>query len=1076
MTFFKQGKVIRWQQAWLLNLLLSIVSATSVAEVYDWQNPQVISINKLPARAAFHRFDDEQQALQAAHKSSKYYLSLNGNWKFHWSKNIFEAPKNFYSLDFDGSGWKEIPVPSNWQLHGYDYPIYANHPYPFADKRMPITELKNGPEPPRVPHDFNPVGSYLHSFDIPKSWSDRKVVIRFGAVSSAMYLWLNGKKVGYSQGSKLPADFDITPYIKLGENTLAVQVLRWSDGSYLEDQDFWDLSGITRDVYLYSTSQTHIADVKVSAGLFNQYADGQFNLDVAIVRENYAVKDVAVELTLLDQDDVLYQDRKKVVWSELNGMTSFDKQLLNVKSWSAEEPNLYKLLLRLVDHEGQPLEITSLDVGFRSVEISSGELLLNGKPIHIKGVNYHEHHPETGHYVDEKTILKDLELMKKYNINAIRLAHYPQPEVFYSLADKFGFYIVDEANIESHGMGYKEHSLAKNPAWQMAHMDRTVRMYQRTKNHPSVIIWSLGNEMGDGINITKTANWLRATDPTRPVQSERAGFGANTDIIAPQYPPLAHLITYASDSAMDLFSKLYGTDFVLPPGTRKKPYIMSEYAHSMGNSTGNLQEYWDIIENNKYLQGGFIWDWVDQGLTAYTAENEKYWAYGGDFGPKGKVPSDGNFVLNGIVFPDRTPQPALEEVKKVQQNASFQWLGANKLKIFNKHFFTNLEKYELRWQLLANGLEVATGKQAMPSVAPRTEKTVSLNVKPEKLSDELMLNVYLHTRVNQGLLPAGHEIAKQQFQLTKFQYPDWQSSKGVSLEVKETEQSIEVQGYDFVISFDKTNGFLSQFTSAKKTLLAAPIKPNFWRAPTDNDYGSGHHKRTAMWKKISQELQLIELSTQQVTDNKVTLLATYDLPEAGAAGLTIYYEVSGQGKVKVDLALQNVGMFAPENPEIPRIGFTTELMQQYDKVSWYGRGPFENYWDRKSAAFVAIYQAKVKDLYVPYIRPQENGYKTDNRWLKLSDETGKAGVKFSAASERELLGFSAHYNSIADFDSGQTRTGHTYDLKKRSNIYLNIDYLQMGVGGNDSWFSKPEPEYLLQRQSYRYTFYIEAVK
>ena len=677
--------------------LLAGCEPASQQAVVDWENPKIVSRNKLPPRASFFAFPTVEAALKADWHEAENYRSLNGDWKFSWSQNPASRPAAFFEPAYDISAWAEIHVPGNWQLQGYGDPIYVNHPYEWADVRTPFTSMKDGPRPPAIPHEFNSVSSYRRDFELPPEWDGQRIVLHVGAASAAMYVWLNGEEVGYSQGSKLPAEFDLTPYAEDGNNTLAIEVYRWSDGSYLEGQDYWRISGITRDVYLYATPQTRIADIFARAGLDAGFRDGRLELDVSLAGTDDGEYSVVAEL--LRDGESIWSDRQQHEGDDADPV-QFSARIENVSAWTAETPNLYTLLLELHDNDGMLLQATTQRIGFRNIEIEAGELLVNGQPLLIKGVNYHEHHSDTGQYVDEATIRRDLELMKRHNINAIRLAHYPQPEVFYDLADEYGFYVVDEANIESHGMYYGPESLAKDPLWQHAHLERTQRMVERSKNHPSVIIWSLGNEMGDGVNITATANWTRQRDPGRPVQSERAGFGENTDIAAPQYPPLSHLLEYSNGDAIN--NEFWEDSFDLPAqDKRAKPMIFSEYAHSMGNSTGNLQDYWDLIESLPYQQGGFIWDWVDQGLSKQADDGQMYWAYGGDFGEPGALPSDGNFVINGLVFPDRTPQPALAEVHKVYQNIRFEnWnADSDSLTLRNGFYFRDLDNFEYRWSI-----------------------------------------------------------------------------------------------------------------------------------------------------------------------------------------------------------------------------------------------------------------------------------------------------------------------------------------------------------------------------------------
>ncbi|MCB9283596.1 MAG: DUF4981 domain-containing protein [Lewinellaceae bacterium] len=1031
-----------------LAFLYSLSLSAQPDPIYaDIENPAVVARHKEEGRASF------QPSLYAGD-----YIPLNGKWKFYWSKNPAERPRDFFREDYDISGWSRIDVPSNWQLQGYDIPIYINQPYEWADKGAPFTDMKNGPEPPRIPRDYNPVGSYRHEFDIRENWLDRKVYLHFGAVSSAMYVWVNGKEVGYSQGSKLPAEFDLTGFIRPGKNTLAVEVYRWSDGSYLECQDFWRMSGITREVYLYAVPKTHISDITVRSLLTGDFQGGE--LDVAVdLRSDQEAPGFSVDIHLLDRGASVYFASEPVTFSSGSGRVQFRHTMETVKAWSAEKPNLYQLAVDLRDVSGQVIQSVDQMVGFRTVEIKEGHLLLNGQKIFFKGADYHEHHPETGHVVDEATIRKDLELMKRHNLNAIRTSHYPQPELFYELCDQYGFYVIDEANIESHGMGYGERSLAKDRAWLEAHMQRTIRMYERDKNHPCVLIWSLGNEMGDGVNTQATANWLRANDPTRPVQSERAGLGENTDIYCPMYPEPEHLIAYAEGKVTN--------------GTPNRPLIMCEYAHSMGNSTGNLQEYWDIIESHDYLQGGLIWDWVDQGLTKYTPEGEKYWAYGGDFGPPGLMPSEGNFLINGLVFPDRTPHPALEEVKKVYQNIKFSANAAaieeGRIEVSNGFFFTNLSEFQFQWTWLANGEPVLNGDFVLNDLPPLQKKQVRIPLPdPMEGGKEYFLNIKAITLKEAGLIPAGWEIAKEEFQLNPFE-PNLPIFEGEADKmVTQSRDFLQIKNEVLELGFDVQTGLLSHYIIDGDTLIDAPVTPNFWRAPNDNDFGNEHQVRTAVWKEASRD-RILKAKDRRVwaEGGKTTVRTVHELPAVGGT-LTTEYEINREGEIVVYVKLTGVD---PSLPEIPRIGQVFQIPATFDHVTWYGRGPHENYCDRRTSAFVGQYEAGVKDLYVPYIRPQENGYHTDVRWVRFVNEKGR-GLEFSGLP---LVCFSAHYNTIDDFDAGPARTGHTYDIVPRPHIYINLDYKQMGVGGNDSWGSKPLPKYMIPPGDYQYSFIIRPV-
>ncbi|MCB0666822.1 MAG: DUF4981 domain-containing protein, partial [Saprospiraceae bacterium] len=786
----------------------------------DWENPEIISRNKLDTRASFWHFQSRQHALENdRHKAGKY-LDLNGIWKFHWSENPAERPADFYMENFDISDWADIKVPGNWQLQGFGHPIYVNIPYEFANKRMPITEMDDGPKPPQIPHDFNPVGSYRHEFTLSEDWEKDQIILHFGAVSSAMYLWVNGQMVGYSQGSKLPAEFDISPYVRTGNNTIAVEVYRWSDGSYLECQDFWRINGLTRDVYLYAIPVQHIADITIRSG----WKMGTGSLNVTVDLAGNTAEGGIVHLQLLDDTEILWEQTKEPGSS---GQLVFNHDLKNARPWSAEEPFLYTLYIAYSSRQGNVLDATTVKAGFRTIELNDGQLLVNGQPILIKGVNLHEHHPETGHYVDKVMMLKDITTMKQANINAVRTSHYPQPEYWYELCDRYGLYLIDETNVESHGMGYGPESLAKDPLWQEAHLDRARRMYERDKNHPSIILWSLGNEMGDGVNTTAEAAWLRANDPTRLIHSERAGFGPNTDIVACMYPKIEFLESYANGESLDMGSSFLGKEFAIDAeSSRSRPFIMCEYAHAMGNSLGNFQDYWDAIKRHRYLQGGFIWDWVDQGLTKTNTSGEKFWAYGGDYGPEGKMPSDGNFVINGVVFPDRSPHPALAEVHKVYQNIQFEFDKLQgQLEIKNEFFFSQLSGYILSWKLLKDGVIADQGEENMPQINPQATGQIKIEMPP--LADgEYFLQVEAIQKVTKDLIPAGQVVAREEFQLSKYDFPvDIESTGEVNIQFREN--TVLISGENFQADFDRNSGRLNNYSINNTPVFVQPVHPNF---------------------------------------------------------------------------------------------------------------------------------------------------------------------------------------------------------------------------------------------------------
>lgn len=1023
----------------------------------DWENQFVTSINKEPRHAAFFGYESENMAQQSDKRNSAYYELLNGDWKFHWSKNPSERPGNFYKLDFDDSKWKTIPVPANWQLHGYGYPIYVNTTYAFADPRAPFTDMKGVPNPPFVPKDYNPVGSYKTSFTVPESWKKRRTVLHFGAVASAMYVWVNGKKVGYSQDSKTPAEFDVTPYVMPGENSLAVEIYRWSDGSYLECQDFWRMSGITRDVYAYSTPTTRIKDFWAKAGLVHNYADGNFNLDLQLASNK---KQKAKLSVAIKQGNVTLFSEEQSLTIKDSAQVTFSKILPKIQQWSAEIPNLYTLDITLKDRKGHVIQAISQKIGFKSSEIKNGQLLVNGKAIYLKGVDMHEHSPKTGHVVDEATMLKDITVMKQHNINAVRTSHYPQPERWYELCDEYGLYIVDEANIESHGMGYGDKSLAKDSTWKHAHLDRIRNMVERDKNFACIIIWSLGNEAGNGVNFQAAYRWIKQRDTTRPIQYERAGVEWNTDLFVPMYMGIQGMINYAKSNP-------------------KKPLIQCEYAHAMGNSTGNFQDYWDAIEKYPSLQGGFIWDWVDQGLDKTTPDGQKYWAYGGDFGPEG-VPSDGNFCINGLVNPDRTVHPGIIEVKKVYQNIGFKNTDGHNgtIAITNKNFFKNLSAYSLQWILLANGVAIASGEEEMPKLAPLQTGNVQLKLPEIGKDHEYYLQVYAVQKKGAELIPDGWVAASEEFQLTQnYHFAEKVSAAAEDLSVTREDSDYIITGKQFRIAIDGRSGLLQSYKYKGLSIIGNAITPNFWRAPTDNDYGNNMQNWAKGWKDASHNRTLTSLVVQnqesedmqnnEMKTNLVTATAQYRLPDV-KGNLTITYSINGNGEVEVATTVSGL---SEKLTVLPRFGNIITLPGEYDQVSWYGRGG-ENYWDRKTASFVAKYSSNADELYTPYIRPQENGNKTDVRWLSLTNSSGK-GLLIKGTG---LISFSALHYTIEDLDAGAHRTGHTYDLKRRPQVFLNLDDKQMGLGGDNSWGARTHTQYTLQPKDYTYSFIMKPLE
>lgn len=1026
----------------ILVFLFSISLIGLQAQVEDWENPQVIGINKLPAHVSIIPFSSFEEAMAGDQEDSPFYKSLNGNWKFNWVKSPDQRPVEFYDPKFDVSSWKEIPVPSNWELQGYGIPIYVNIPY----------EWTTDPQPPIIPKDYNPVGSYRTTFTIPENWKERKIILHFGAVKSAMYVWVNGEKVGYSQGSKLPAEFDITPFLIKGENILAVEVYRWSDGSYLECQDFWRISGIERDVYLWSVPKINVSDYFAKAALSENYKDGILDLEVELsdFEKSKTEKDFTVEMFLLDGDQKIGEQKKSFKFDEPGlANLSFNLEIKNVKAWSAEKPYLYKLILALSDHKGDVLEYLSSNVGFRTSEIKNGQLLVNGVPVLIKGVNRHEHDEFNGHVISKESMLKDVVLMKQNNINAVRTSHYPDDPYWYDLCDQFGIYLVDEANIESHGMGYHpDRTLGNNPEWELAHLERISRMVERDKNHPSVIIWSMGNEAGDGVNFVAGSDWIHQRDPSRPVHYERAELADHVDIFSPMYDRIEQIEAYAKTNP-------------------SRPLILCEYAHSMGNSTGNLQDYWDVIEKYDALQGGFIWDWVDQGLVKYDEFGQKYWVYGGDFGPPG-TPSDGNFCLNGIVNPDRSPHPALEEVKKVYQYIGIKLKNLTKgeFELTNKYDFTNLKEFDLDWEIKANGREAYKGRINDLDLDPHHSAMIFIPFDLMEFEEgkEYLLNFSLKFKDEQPLFPAGFEVAKEQFMIGhKVIINRINIQRLPGLAIDKTKDKVVIVGQGFEVGFNTNTGFLNKYIYESEVFLKEEILPNFWRAPTDNDFGNRMDQRQAIWRNAGKNLKLKKFEVHHPNDAVVRISSEYEILEARST-LVMNYQVYGDGEVIIEM---QVVPGVNGLPDLPRFGIEMELVKGFYQLMYYGRGPHENYIDRNTSAFVDVYQSSVSEQYFPYIRPQENGYKTDVRWMTIGNLRGD-GLIFKSAGN---FSFSTLNFSTDDLDQ-LTRQNykHAPDLKNRKTTFINIDLKQMGVGGDNSWGAQPHKQYTLPAKEYKFSF------
>ena len=1209
----------------------------------DWENPKMIGRNKTKAHNTFVPFADIQSAVTGDKLNSDYCMMLNGQWKFNWVVMPELRPVDFYQAGYDDSSWSEIAVPANWQMQGYGIPIYTNATYPFPAN------------PPYVDHDYNPVGSYRKSFLVPDGWDGRRVYIHFDGVKSAFYLWVNGQEVGYSQGSMTPAEWDITEYLVEGENVLASEVYRWSDGSYLEDQDMWRFSGIYRDVYLFSTDDFRIRDFWVKTDLDEDYTDAVVVVDLEL--ENYSDDYVSGSIVaeILDLDgNVIVGGIYKPVDAFAGGegkVVTFSIDVASPKKWTAETPDLYRLVLTLKDQSGGTVEVCQSRFGFREVDIVDGQLRVNGRAIYIKGTNRHEHDPDYGRAVPVGRMIEDICLMKRNNINTVRTSHYPNAPVWYDLCDEYGLYIIDEANIESHGMGYGDASLAKDPDWEKAHLDRTISMVERDKNHPCVIVWSLGNEAGDGANFTATSNWIRGRDGTRPVHYERAGTGANTDIYCPMYANKWSLESYGQ-------------------GNPSKPLILCEYAHAMGNSVGNLQDYWDVIEAYPSLQGGSIWDWVDQGLRKdagakygvadhsvnnktvsgyftladglageaidgyltvdgsdswsfgeFTLEawvypmgnvgpgpiitkgdNEyalkvagsgdqlelfiydgswnvvrcdlptdwvgnwhevagsydgqylrlyldgvleasaeivteiaqtgyyvnigrnsqepsrrfnglvdkvrvydsviseeylnmpnaevaadavlwlecdqadmqlvengtEFWAYGGDYGD---MPNSGNFCINGLVQPDRKPNPHLNEVKKVYQNIKVSELDAlaGSFEVLNKNVFIDLSDYRLVWQLTEDGREIQAGEISELVAGPGENVAVLLDFnEPDSMpaGAEYFVRIGFELKEEKRWAGSGYELAWDQFAVpfnSGVSVDDRVS--GNSLSYATVDGQLVVSGDSFSVAFGVDSALMESLVYDGSEYIVSPLRPNFWRVPTDNDNGNGMSGRQGMWKYAADNTVLADMTVYDVGADVIVVESTSYMNGEESAIMHLDYNISGDGVIGVSCSIDPNSSW----PDLPRFGMQMEVAGSLSNVSWLGDGPHECYWDRQTSGAVGLYSMDVENLVHEYVRPQENGNRTNVRWFTVLDDnaTGLL-VKDDWGG---LLNFSVWPYTMAALEQAT----HVNELVRSGNMTVNIDYGQMGLGGDDSWGALPYSQYRLYSQPYSYSFKIMPI-
>lgn len=1016
-------------------------------------NPKLVHINKLEPRSSFFSFSNIADARKAGNDSKgSNFLMLNGMWQFNYSENFHQRPKdNFSNPNYNASTWKDIKVPGNWEVQGFGYPIYVNTTYEFTSPgHAPFWDK---PNPPLVPEEFNPTGTYRKEFEIPSSWLSQDIILNFDGVKGASYFYFNGEFLGMSKDSKLPARFDITEKAKAGKNVIAIQTHRWSEASYLECQDFWRISGFERDVFVYTRPKAHIADFFAKPSLDKNYENGVFGLDVKI-ENNSTTTGLTLTYEILDSNEKsIAKNSKSINNGSKTTELSFEKNIPAVKKWSAEEPNLYTLQLELKDGTGKTIEATSIKIGFRTAEVKDKQFLVNGKPVLIKGVNIHEHDEFTGHYLTEEVMRKDFELFKKYNVNTARTSHYPQPELFYKLADEYGIYVIDEANIEAHGMGYDLKSgktLGNNPLFLEAHMNRTIGMVERDKNHACIVTWSLGNESGNGYNMYQTYLWIKERDSSRPVQYERAVLEWNTDIFCPMYHNPDVIEKYAQDPESD------------------RPLILCEYAHAMGNSIGNFTDYWDIIRKYPLLQGGCIWDWVDQGLAQTDKDGTKFWAFGGDFGPKG-TPSTGDFCINGVIFPDRTVKPHTVEMGKVYQNIWFKNFDFKKesVDIYNENFFVDISQYDISYEVKSNGKILKIGK-LNTNVQPQETESVKLPgiSKLFKAGQQTTIQFYAKQKAANPSIPNGWIVAKDQFIVNE--YPALKNVvTKTAVKVEESGNQFVVSGKDFSTSIDRKTGIITSYKQKGIEYISENYgpRPFFWRAPTDNDYGANLGNRLKDWKKASYAEPIAKnIQYQIASDKSVNIDFLYEYPAANATW-KVKYTISDAGRITVN---NQFNATRNELPLILRVGMRMQLPGNVVNAEYYGRGPLENYSDRKTAMFVDRYKSPVSEMVTKYVLSQENGHHVDTRWLALTQKSG-AGLLFAS---NDIFEFNVSNYLLETISNGDNRPNDaargTAPDKKHINAYkasdkvdLFIDYRMQGVGGNNSWGKLPLEQYLI---------------
>jgi len=1055
----------------LKQTLLSFALLASINLLADvkpyWQDPAVNQINREPRRTDFFAFESQQKAAKGDKSASTRYLSMEGNWRFNFVKDHDKAPKDFFSLKFDDSAWDNFPVPGLFELNGYGDPIYKNMGYAWC------TTFDNNP--PYISETNNYTGSYRRTFDLPDDWSGQEVFFHVGSATSNLALWVNGKFVGYSEDAKVAAEFNITKYLKKGKNLMAMQIMRWCDGSYLEDQDFWRFTGIAREVYLYARPKTHIQDVIINADLTNGYTDGKLTGQITVKNG----KGRTIELQLTDPQGKQVEQSSMLV--DANGLVSFNYETLgSVSPWTAETPSLYTLTITL-KQGNKELEVIRQRVGFRHIEIKNGQLLVNGQPILIKGANRHELDPDGGYIVSVDRMIQDIRIMKQLNINAVRTCHYPDDPRWYDLCDEYGIYLTAEANLESHGMGYHEKTLAKRADFEQAHIERNEGNVASFRNHPSIIVWSLGNEAGYGPNFEKAYDWVKQADPTRPCQYERAGMEGKTDIYCPMYADYDWCERYAKGDP---------TAQGKVDGINPRPLIQCEYAHAMGNSMGGLKEYWDIIRKYPKYQGGYIWDFVDQGMRDKSPiTGREIFTYGGDYG---RYPaSDYNFNCNGIIAPDRRLNPHAYEVQYIYQNA---WITDKDLKngtieIYNEHFFTSLDDLELYWYVggasgtkhheatnLPQGMTFGHGGVIdISGIGPQQRKMISDGALKQTIervlahhgNQEIMVNFYFKSKNGAPLVDKGQVMAKQQFLLTDYTYPKLDAATA-QVEKEETNTYVKLSAAGTTLTIGKRSGMIDYLDVDGQPMLAdrEAMTPEFWRAPTDNDYGAQLQRKFATWKAPAMKVEHFS-----VADN--TVEATIGL-DAQKAQLKMTYTLTAEGEVIIRQQLSTDQ--EAQMPDLFRYGMQLQMPKAFSQVAYYGRGPVENYVDRHSSEFIGYYENNVADEYFDYIRPQESGNHTDLRWFAVKNAEGK-GLCFYSNAPMEASALPYTIDQLDDGEAKEKAWGHhSGDLIPADKTQVIVQQRQFGLGCINSWGAWPREEHRLPYKDYDFTFAVKPIR